>query len=307
MLQRSPQTAREPVFNLPPVIVGSVVVLLAIHAIRVYLLSDDWNGWVIAAFSFVPLRITMPGGVDFDWPGGIAGDVWTFVTYAFLHADWMHVGVNVLWLTAFGAPLARRFGTLRFIGFSLLGAAAGASAHLMLAPTDISPLVGASAAVSAQMAAAARFQFSPGGRLGGGGAFNPEADHRPALTIPEMIRNGRVMSFLLVWFAFNFVFGLLFFTPDLATMIADDRARAEAAGDMPLLDGDPFLNAQDWEIKRLSIKVDHGAAGKATGHVRFTNGGVPVAIDLMLVQTAKGWRIRDIHYAESTLRGLYTH
>lgn len=98
-----------------------------------------------------------------------------------------------------------------------------------------------------------------------------------------------------------------YFTPDLATMIADDRARAEAAGDMPLLDDDPFLNAQDWEIKRLSIKVDHGAAGKATGHVRFTNGGVPVAIDLMLVQTAKGWRIRDIHYAESTLRGLYTH
>lgn len=212
MLQRSPQTAREPVFNLPPVIVGSVALLLAIHAIRVYLLSDDWNGWVIAAFSFVPLRITMPGGVDFDWPGGIAGDVWTFFTYAFLHADWMHVGVNVLWLTAFGAPLARRFGTLRFAGFSLLGAAAGASAHLMLAPGDISPLVGASAAISAQMAAAARFQFSPGARLGGGGAFNPEADHRPALTIPEMIRNGRVMSFLLVWFAFNFVFGL-FFTP----------------------------------------------------------------------------------------------
>ena len=30
MLQRSPQTAREPVFNLPPVIVGSIVVLLAI-------------------------------------------------------------------------------------------------------------------------------------------------------------------------------------------------------------------------------------------------------------------------------------
>lgn len=98
-----------------------------------------------------------------------------------------------------------------------------------------------------------------------------------------------------------------YFTPDLATMIADDRARAEAAGDMPLLDADPFLNAQDWEIERLSITVDHGAAGKATGHVRFTNGGVPVAIDLMLVETPKGWRIRDIHWPESSLRGLYTH
>lgn len=215
MLQRTPATAREPVFNLPPVIVASVALLGVIHAVRIWLLSPDQDGWVIAAFSFVPARLTLPASFEFDWPGGVGGDVWTFVSYAFLHADWMHYGVNALWLAAFGTPLARRFGPLRFVGFSLLGAAAGAAAHLMLYPNGAAPLVGASAAISAQMAAAARFAFAPGGRLGGGRFAGPEADHGPALTIPEMIRNRRVVTFLAVWFAFNLLFGLLLAPPGL--------------------------------------------------------------------------------------------
>jgi len=98
-----------------------------------------------------------------------------------------------------------------------------------------------------------------------------------------------------------------YFTPDLATMIADDRARAEAAEEVPTLDGDPFIDAQDWEIENLAISVDHGAEGKATGHVRFVNAGTPVAIEVMLVETPAGWRIRDIHWPNGSLRGLYTH
>ncbi|MCX5480643.1 DUF3828 domain-containing protein [Kaistia geumhonensis] len=98
-----------------------------------------------------------------------------------------------------------------------------------------------------------------------------------------------------------------YFTPDLAGMIADDRARAEAADDVPLLDGDPFIDAQDWEIENLAVTVEHGADGKATGHVRFVNAGTPVAVDVMLVETPAGWRIRDIHWPNGSLRGLYTH
>lgn len=98
-----------------------------------------------------------------------------------------------------------------------------------------------------------------------------------------------------------------YFTPDLAAMIADDRSRAEAADDVPLLDGDPFIDAQDWEIENLAVTVEHGADGKATGHVRFVNAGTPVAVDVMLVETPAGWRIRDIHWPNGSLRGLYTH
>ncbi|MCX5516137.1 rhomboid family intramembrane serine protease [Kaistia algarum] len=212
MDHRSDFTVREPVFNLPRVVVASLAVLVVIHAVRVLLLSADQDGYVLAAFAFVPVRLTAPDTFGFDWPGGVAGDVWTFATYALLHANWMHLVNNAFWMAAFGSPLAWRFGPLRFLGLSVLGAVAGAAAHLALAPYGTSPLIGASAAISAQMAAVARFAFAPGGRLG---MTRPsvDADFRPALTIPEMIRNGRAMGFLGVWFVLNLVFGLLFSPP----------------------------------------------------------------------------------------------
>lgn len=216
MSLRSEPAAREPVFNLPAVIIASLVVLAAVHILRVYVLTEEQASWLIATFAFFPIRLTGPEIPGFYWPGGAAGDVWTFFSYAFLHADWMHFGVNGLWLAAFGTPLARRFGAVRFLGFSLLGAAAGAAAHLLLYPSGAAPLIGASAAISAQMAASARFAFSAGGRLGGG-RVRSDADFRPALSIGEMIRDRRIVAFLGVWFVFNLVFGLLFTPPGVTT------------------------------------------------------------------------------------------
>ena len=37
--------------------------------------------------------------------------------YALIHADLSHLIINGVWLLAFCSPLARRFGTLRFIAF----------------------------------------------------------------------------------------------------------------------------------------------------------------------------------------------
>ncbi len=49
----------------------------------------------------------MLGGI---LPGGFGAQIWTFFTYALIHADLMHLGFNALWLLAFGSPVARRFG-----------------------------------------------------------------------------------------------------------------------------------------------------------------------------------------------------
>ena len=57
--------------------------------------------------------------------------IWTFVTYAFLHADLNHLIFNLVWLLAFGPPIARRFGAVRFLVFCRATAAAGALAHLV--------------------------------------------------------------------------------------------------------------------------------------------------------------------------------
>lgn len=216
MDQRQNSTRREPVLNLPPVMVWSLLVLAAIHAVRTYLLSPDQDAFVLAAFAFIPVRLTAPETYDIVWPGGLLGDVWTFLTYALLHGDWLHLVNNGFWMAAFGSPLAWRFGASRFLGLSAVGAVAGAAAHLALSPYGVSPLVGASAAISAQMAAVARFAFAPGGRLSGRWV-GPDADFRPALTMAEMIRDRRVVTFLGVWFVLNLAFGLAFTPPGVQT------------------------------------------------------------------------------------------
>lgn len=97
------------------------------------------------------------------------------------------------------------------------------------------------------------------------------------------------------------------FTPSLAELMQHDRATAEQNDDIPELDGDPFVDAQDWEITDLSVKAEDLGSGKAAGHVSFKNFDETRTIDLDLVQTPAGWRVDDIHWGDASLRGLYTH
>ena len=140
---------------------------------------------------------------------GAAASLWSFVTYAFLHADWTHVGFNSLWLAAFGSPLAWRLGSSRFLLFSAAGAIGGALLHLVVHPNDLTPMVGASAAISAHMAGACRFVFAAGGPLAGLGGAPAVAYRRPAAPLAAVMRDRRVVTFLAVWFGLNLVFGLL--------------------------------------------------------------------------------------------------
>ncbi len=71
----------------------------------------------LLTFAFIPSRYdtsVVLGGV---LPGGFGAQLWTFVTYALIHADWTHYGVNAVWLLPFGSAVARRFGALRFLLF----------------------------------------------------------------------------------------------------------------------------------------------------------------------------------------------
>src|SRR5262249_39902418 len=95
-----------------------------------------------------------------------------------------------------------------------------------------------------------------------------------------------------------------YFEPSLAAMIIKDRKEAARRKDVPTLDGDPFIDAQDWEIKSVKIDVADAGPDKATGTVTFVNGD-PKKVVLDLVKLKDGWRIAEIHYAEGTLRGLF--
>jgi len=199
---------REPLFNIPPVIVAVLAVLALVHAVRTYVLTSDQDMEFLLTFAFIPSRYDASAVLGGVLPGGFGAELWTFVTYAVIHADWMHYGVNAVWLLPFGSAVARRFGPVRFLLFFAVTAAAGAAVFLATHAGEEVPVIGASAAISGTMAAAMRFAFQRGGPL----SFrrNGDAtDYRvPAIPLSGVLRDPRVLAFLVVWFGINILFGL---------------------------------------------------------------------------------------------------
>jgi membrane associated rhomboid family serine protease len=194
---------RAPAFNVPPAVLWLALCFIAVHGAR-QLLNEQAQDWVLLAFAFIPARYGELGAV---LPGGAAARFWSPITYAFLHADAVHLIVNLVWMASFGGALARRFGSGRFLLVSLLSAVAGAGLHYVFYPGDENPVIGASGAVSGMMAATARFAFSPGGPLAGG---EPPASYRiPAEPLATVFTSSRALFFILVWFGINLLFGLV--------------------------------------------------------------------------------------------------
>lgn len=77
----------------------------------------------------------------------------TLVTSCFLHAGWLHLGGNLLYLLVFGPAVEARLGRLRFAALYLAAGAAGALAHTLVNPDSTTPLVGASGAIAGLLGA----------------------------------------------------------------------------------------------------------------------------------------------------------
>ena len=199
---------REPLFNIPPVIVALLAVLALVHAVRTYVLTNEQDMEVLLTFAFIPARYDtslVAGGV---LPGGFGAELWTFVTYAVIHAEWMHYGVNAVWLLPFGSAVVRRFGSLRFLLFFAATAAAGAAMFLAAHAGEEVPVIGASAAISGTMAGAMRFAFQRGGPLNFRRSGDTTVYRVPAIPLSGVLRDPRVLAFLVVWFGINILFGL---------------------------------------------------------------------------------------------------
>lgn len=212
---------RQPVFNVPPVVLALLAVLASVHLLRVWgpiTLDEQLIGWL----SFVPIRLTAlfaPGAAADHvalWGSGPPADAAsaelaqfflaksgvsalpTLLTYALLHGSWTHLGLNAIWLLAFGTPVARRFGTGRFLVFFAIAVIAGAAMHWALFPFAAEPLIGASAGISGCMGAAVRFAFrTPGTTMAAG----------PDESLAATLRDRRALVFIVIWFATNALFG----------------------------------------------------------------------------------------------------
>lgn len=88
------------------------------------------------------------------------GMVWQPLTYAFFHADPMHLLGNMLFLWFLGPMVERRLGTYAFYRVYLFAALAGGLAHLSLRLLgETRPIVGASGAVMAISVICAIYHF----------------------------------------------------------------------------------------------------------------------------------------------------
>jgi membrane associated rhomboid family serine protease len=197
---------KEPIFNVPPVVIATVVVLVVVHALRMLALTEAQDEQFLLAFAFIPARYGTDPQLSGAFPGGFGADLWTFFSYAFIHADLLHIGLNLAWLLPFGSALARRFGAWRYTMFMLVTAAAGALAHLASHFGEMVPMIGASAAISGAMAGALRFVFHSGGPFIARGG-DDEAYCAPAAPLLATLRNPRFLLFLAVWLGLNALFG----------------------------------------------------------------------------------------------------
>jgi membrane associated rhomboid family serine protease len=184
--------AAQPMLNVPTVVLAVIAALVAIHVLF-WALGENWQVWASFALAFIPSRL---GGGD-PIPALPGSQVWSFFTYALLHADVYHLGSNCLWLLIFSTPVARRLGSWHYFLLILLAAAAGAAAMLPLHWGAFLIVVGASASVSATLAAAIPLMFAKGFRLGA--SRNVDYSKLKVLRPAELIRNPGALAFAAVF------------------------------------------------------------------------------------------------------------
>jgi len=85
------------------------------------------------------------------------------VTSMFLHAGWLHLLGNMLYLWIFANNVEDRLGHAAFLGFYLVGGFAAALAQVAIDPASTVPMIGASGAISATLGA--YLVFFPGARV----------------------------------------------------------------------------------------------------------------------------------------------
>ena len=188
-MQTPAMGASEPMFNLPRVVVLLAGVMVAMQLIQMLLPTEESLQFLLA-LAFIPARYS---GAAAELPGGYLTAITSFVTYMLVHAGWVHLLVNLMWMAAFGSPVAQRLGDWRFLSFSALCGIAGALTHLAFHFGEMTPVVGASAAISGQMAAAMRFVF--GARPRG------EADlaQVPLQSLTKTLSDRRILTVLVFW------------------------------------------------------------------------------------------------------------
>ncbi len=194
----------EPAINLPPATLALIVLVFAAH-IALSLMGDDARWIAYDEFGFVPLRYS--GRVPLEWPAFAAP-----FTYLFIHGDWMHLGINLVTLAAFGAGVERRIGAFNTVSLFFMSGVIAAGAHFAVYANSAEPVIGASGAISGLMSAAL-LVLRESGRMGRSPIFVMAALWIAAFTLPDLFSGQIVQGASVAWVAHigGFVAGLVLY------------------------------------------------------------------------------------------------
>lgn len=196
---REEKSPREPFLNAPASVLGLIGIILAAHVARV-LLPDATSNAILLDYALIPARyVAAVWAVNGGGPVSLWDAIAPFIGYQFLHADWVHVGVNSIWLLVAGTPVARRLGALWFLLLFLLCGIVAALAFVGMHWAEMTPAIGASGAVSGMMGAAIRVFY--GERAGFVAANDRTAPLAPLFS-------GPVIFFSAIWAVTNVIAGL---------------------------------------------------------------------------------------------------
>ncbi len=122
---------------------------------RLYAVQDQM-GSLSYRFAMIPAYVTEnfpPDGSHPLTPLGIQPAWLTLFTSMFLHANWLHVGGNLLYLWIFGNNIEDVLGRAKFLLFYLACGVGASLVHILSDTTSIVPTVGASGAIAGLMGA----------------------------------------------------------------------------------------------------------------------------------------------------------
>jgi len=119
-------------------IVPLVTYALIVMNVLFFLVELGGGDAFIMQWSFVPSRFLANPVADFP----------TIFTSMFMHAGWLHLGGNMLYLWIFGDNVEDRFGHIKFIIFYLLCGLGATFAQLMFSLGSDIPNLGASGAIA---------------------------------------------------------------------------------------------------------------------------------------------------------------
>lgn len=185
-----------PAFNVPSATLILAAVLVAVFVLQLFLpAAKVYRLDEALSFNAARLADALHGRAS------LAAVLPTLVSHLFLHADELHLGVNVGFLIAFASPVERRLGAGGFLALFLASGVAGALAEAWFFPDSASfgvPMIGASGGVMGLMATALLV-----------GIPVPRRPGRPV--DPELVRRMRVAvrRILIALVALNVAIGLL--------------------------------------------------------------------------------------------------